>query len=139
MDWRANVNLWQKFLSGVKIAANCRNTPPSDAAVQHNTCETDFPPPDRTASAAAGLSQADLDALAAGEPPALTTEPERVIYALTRRILAAGAVDDDEYAQAVAVLGAAGLLELTTLLGWYSMLAIQLSVFGLLPPGERGD
>ena len=91
------------------------------------------------AGAAAGLSQADLDALAAGEPPALTTEPERVIYALTRRILAAGAVDDDEYAQAVAVLGAAGLLELTTLLGWYSMLAIQLSVFGLLPPGERGD
>lgn len=91
------------------------------------------------AGAAAGLSRGDLDALAAGRPPALTTEPERVIYTVTQRILAAGTVDDDEYAQAVSVLGTGGLLELTTLIGWYAMLAVQLSVFGLLPPGEPGD
>jgi 4-carboxymuconolactone decarboxylase len=90
------------------------------------------------AGAAAGLSQADLDALAAGRPPELTTEPERVIYAVTRQVLAAGTLDDAAYARAVGVLGAAGLFELTTLIGWYTMLAVQLSVFGLLPPGE-GD
>ena len=91
------------------------------------------------AGAAAGLSREDLDALAAGQPPALTTETERAIYAVTRRVLAAGALDDDEYAQAVSVLGTGGLFELTTLIGWYSMLAIQLSVFGLVPPGDPGD
>ncbi|HVT67478.1 MAG TPA: carboxymuconolactone decarboxylase family protein [Trebonia sp.] len=90
------------------------------------------------AGTAAGLSQQDLDALAAGQPPELATEPERVIYAVTRRILDAGTLDDDEYAEAVSVLGTAGLLELTTIIGWYNMLAVQLSVFGLLPPGQAG-
>lgn len=91
------------------------------------------------AGAAAGLSQADLDALAAGQPPALATEPERVIYAVTRQVLTTGTLDDGGYASAVSVLGAAGLFELTTLIGWYTMVAFQLSVFGLLPPGESGD
>ncbi len=90
------------------------------------------------AGAAAGLSPEDLDALAAGQPPALTTEAERVTYAVTRRILAAGTLDDDEYALAVRELGTGGLFELSTLIGYYAMLAVQLSVFGLLPPGEPG-
>jgi 4-carboxymuconolactone decarboxylase len=90
------------------------------------------------AGAAAGLSEEDLAALAAGQPPALATEEERVIYAVTRRILAAGTVDEDEFATAAAVLGTGRLFELTTLIGYYTMLAIQLSVFGVLPPGEPG-
>jgi 4-carboxymuconolactone decarboxylase len=89
------------------------------------------------AGAAAGLSAEDLDALAAGQPPALTTEEERVTYAVTRGILAAGTIDADEFARATVVLGTGRLFELTTLIGYYTMLAIQLSVFGLLPPGEE--
>jgi alkylhydroperoxidase family enzyme len=91
------------------------------------------------AGAAAGLSPEDLGALAGGQPPALTTAVEQAVYAVTRRILAAGTLDDDEYAQAVSVLGTRRLFELSTLIGWYSMVAVQLSVFGLLPPGEPGD
>jgi alkylhydroperoxidase family enzyme len=90
------------------------------------------------AGLAAGLSPDDLDALAAGEPPALTTDTERVCYGATRRLLAAGTLDDDEYAQATGVLGVRGLFELTTLVGYYGMLAVQLTVFGLLPPGQSG-
>ena len=90
------------------------------------------------AGAAAGLSPEDLDALAAGQPPALTTEAERVTYAATRRILATGTLDEHEYALAVRELGTGQLFELVTLIGYYAMLAVQLSVFGLLPPGERG-
>jgi alkylhydroperoxidase family enzyme len=91
------------------------------------------------AGTAAGLSQEDLDALAAGQPPVLTTEAERVSYAATRRILAAGTLDGDEYALAVGALGTGGLFELSTLIGYYAMLAVQLSVFGLMPPGETAD
>ncbi len=91
------------------------------------------------AGAAAGLSQEDLDALATGQPPALRTEAERVTYAVTRRILATGTLDDDEYARAVSVLGTGRLFELSTLIGYYTMLAFQLSIFGLAPPGEPGD
>jgi hypothetical protein len=44
----------------------------------------------------------------------------------------------DEYALAVRELGTGQLFELSTLIGYYAMLAVQLSVFGLLPPGEPG-
>ena len=91
------------------------------------------------AGTAAGLSQENLAALAAGQPPELTAELERVIYTVTQRLLAAGTLDADEYALAVAGLGTGGLFELTTLVGYYAMLAVQLSVFGLLPPGQPGD
>jgi 4-carboxymuconolactone decarboxylase len=90
------------------------------------------------AGTAAGLSAEDLAALADGQPPALTTDEERTVYAVTRRLVTAGTLDDDEYGQAVSALGTAGLLELTTIIGWYAMLAIQLSVFGLLPPEAPG-
>jgi alkylhydroperoxidase family enzyme len=90
------------------------------------------------AGAAAGLSAEDLDALAAGRPPALMTDEERITYAVTQGILAAGTIDADEFARAAGVLGTGRLFELTTLIGYYTMLAIQLSVFGLLPPGEPG-
>jgi alkylhydroperoxidase family enzyme len=91
------------------------------------------------AGAAAGLSREDLDALAAGHPPALTTEDERVVYSVTQRVIAAGTLDDDEFARAAGVLGTGRLFELTVLIGYYTMLAVQLSVFGLVPPGESGE
>lgn len=97
------------------------------------------------AGAAAGLSREDLDALAAGQPPAFRTEEERITYTVTRRILAVGTLDDDEFAQAASVLGAGRLFELVTLIGHYTLVALQLSVFDLMPPedtrnpGEPGD
>jgi alkylhydroperoxidase family enzyme len=88
------------------------------------------------AGAAAGLSPADLDALAAGRPPELTTGEERVAYEVTRRILDTGTLDAGTYAEAVAELTVERLFELVTLIGYYSMLAVQLATFALLPPKE---
>jgi len=88
------------------------------------------------AGAAAGLSPADLDALAAGRPPDLTSDEERVAYEVTRRILDTGGLDEETYAEAVAELTVERLFELVTVVGYYSMLAIQLAVFALLPPEE---
>lgn len=91
------------------------------------------------AGLAAGLSQADLDALAAGQQPALADETERAAYAATREILATGTLSDESYAAAVAVLTERGLFEVVALIGWYGMLAVQLAVFGVRPPGAAGD
>jgi alkylhydroperoxidase family enzyme len=88
------------------------------------------------AGAAAGLSPADLDALAAGDPPDLTTGEERVAHGVTRQILDTGTLDDDTYAEAVAELTVGRLFELVTLVGYYTMLAVQLSAFNLLPPNN---
>jgi 4-carboxymuconolactone decarboxylase len=88
------------------------------------------------AGAAAGLSPADLAALAAGRPPDLVTGEERIAYEVTRRILDTGGLDDDIYADAVAELTVERLFELVTLVGYYTMLAVQLGAFELLPPDD---
>jgi 4-carboxymuconolactone decarboxylase len=86
----------------------------------------------------AGLTEDDVAALAAGNPPQLKTEEERSVYVATRRILDTGSLDDESYQAAACVLTAQRLFELVTLIGYYLMLATQLSVFDIQPPGAAG-
>jgi 4-carboxymuconolactone decarboxylase len=86
----------------------------------------------------AGLTDDDLTALAAGEPPALRTEEERVVYAVTSRILDTGTLTAAEYQEYTGALPVPQLFELVTLIGYYLMLATQLSVFDIQPPGTGG-
>jgi 4-carboxymuconolactone decarboxylase len=86
----------------------------------------------------AGLSEDDLAALAAGKPPVLVSEEERSVYEATRRILDTGSLDHEAYLAAAGVLKAPRLFELVTLVGYYLMLATQLSVFDIQPPGPAG-
>jgi 4-carboxymuconolactone decarboxylase len=90
------------------------------------------------AGAAAGLSESDLDALAEGREPELTTGEERVAYDVVRQILDTGRLDERTYAEAAAELTTRRLFELVTIVGYYSMLAVQLAAFELLPPEEAG-
>ncbi len=83
-----------------------------------------------------GLTQQDIEALLAGEPPALVTDEEHAVYEATRRILDTGTLDAQEYAKYAAVLSVPHLFELVTLIGYYSMLATQLSVFDIQPPDQ---
>jgi 4-carboxymuconolactone decarboxylase len=85
-----------------------------------------------------GLTQPDIDAILAGQPPALTTDEERAVYEATRRILDTGTLDAREYERYAAVLSVPHLFELVTLIGYYSMLATQLSVFDIQPPAQSG-
>jgi alkylhydroperoxidase family enzyme len=82
----------------------------------------------------AGLTEDDLTALAAGKPPDLDNDEERTVYETTRRILDTGSLDDRTYQAAADVLTAPRLFELVTLIGYYLMLATQLSVFDIQPP-----
>jgi alkylhydroperoxidase family enzyme len=84
----------------------------------------------------AGLTADDLAALAAGMPPTLDTEEERAVYEAARRILDTGSLDDAAYQAAADVLTAPRLFELVTLIGYYVMLATQLSAFDIQPPGR---
>ena len=82
----------------------------------------------------AGLTDDDLAALAAGRPPALDNDEERAVYKATKHILDTGSLDDTAYQAAADVLTAPRLFELVTLIGYYLMLASQLSVFDIKPP-----
>jgi len=85
----------------------------------------------------AGLPDELVEAVRTGTA-ALPGDPvERAALVATRDLLSTGDLDDDAWAAAHAVLGDAGLVELTTLVGYYELLARQLRVFRVpLPDGE---
>ncbi|MBV9095066.1 MAG: carboxymuconolactone decarboxylase family protein [Streptosporangiaceae bacterium] len=78
---------------------------------------------------AAGLTESEIAALRAGADPGFTEEPERVAYAVTRALADKADLDDTDYDVAVAALGEQALVELSTLVGYYSTLALQLRIF----------
>lgn len=88
----------------------------------------------RRAGAAAGLSEADLAALADHEEPVGMSDVEACCFRTTRRILDRGTLDADEFREAVGLLGEAGLFELVTIVGYYNLVAWQLAVFDVQPP-----
>jgi 4-carboxymuconolactone decarboxylase len=85
-----------------------------------------------------GLTQQDIDAIFAGNPPQLRTGEEQAVYEVTRAVLAAGTLDTQEFEKYAAVLSVPHLFELVTLIGYYLMLATQLAVFDIQPPADAG-
>jgi 4-carboxymuconolactone decarboxylase len=87
----------------------------------------------------AGLTGTELGALRARRIEALDAfvdQRERVIARATWAMVTSGDLAESEYQQARDMIGAAGLFELTTLVGYYRALALQLRVFAVAVPGE---
>ncbi|MEU6355768.1 carboxymuconolactone decarboxylase family protein [Streptomyces sp. NPDC047072] len=78
---------------------------------------------------AAGLTEPELKALREGTAPPLDDLAERAVLQTAFSLLRRGTLGDDEYADAVSAVGERGLFELTTLVGYYGILALQLRVF----------
>ena len=77
---------------------------------------------------AAGLDESELAALRAGGLPSSADAHERAVGELCLALVA-GDVADDEWARLHELLGSAVAVELTTLVGYYATLALQLRVF----------
>jgi 4-carboxymuconolactone decarboxylase len=77
---------------------------------------------------AAGLSDAELGVLATGEAPDFP-DPEETACARLTAALLDGDVDDAQWRELVPRVGLERFFELTVLVGYYSMLALQLRVF----------
>jgi 4-carboxymuconolactone decarboxylase len=83
----------------------------------------------------AGLTEAEIQALRAGSDPGFTDKQEQTAYAVARALTGPAAdLDDQAYATAVDVLGEEGLVELSTLVGYYATLALQLRIFRVPAP-----
>jgi len=76
-----------------------------------------------------GLSEDIIAALRAGTEPPLTDLTEQVAYRVARALLAHRDLDDADFDHARSELGEAALVELSTLVGHYSTLALQLRLF----------
>lgn len=80
--------------------------------------------------AAAGLSPDELLALREGRDLSLTDPGEQAAWAFTRAVTSQfGALNEHQYDSARTALGERALFELSTLVGYYSALALQLRVF----------
>jgi 4-carboxymuconolactone decarboxylase len=79
--------------------------------------------------AAVGLSQEEMIAVASGEPIITANEREMTLVDLARRLVSRWSLDDEEWECARDAVGEPLLFELTVLVGYYSMLALQLRVF----------
>ena len=85
----------------------------------------------------AGLTDAEIEALRAGEDPGFADKQEQVAYSVVRALTGPRAdLDDQEYDTAVAVLGERALVELSTLVGYYATLALQLRIFRVAGPAS---
>ena len=84
-----------------------------------------------------GVSDETIDAIYRDERPALSDPVERAVYEFTRALLETGKVDTTSYDAARAQLGDGGLVELVTLVGYYTLVSFTLSAFDVpLPAGE---
>jgi 4-carboxymuconolactone decarboxylase len=82
-----------------------------------------------------GVPEAVIQAIGGGvESIPFDAETDRVVADFVRELLRSGQVGDEAYDAAKALLGEKGTVELVGLVGYYSLLAMQLNVFQVAPP-----
>jgi 4-carboxymuconolactone decarboxylase len=77
----------------------------------------------------AGMSDTEVTALREGDPAPFTDPRERLVHRVAEALAVRGDLTDEEYAAAADGLGLPVLFELTTLVGYYATLALQLRAF----------
>jgi 4-carboxymuconolactone decarboxylase len=87
-----------------------------------------------------GVPDVVVDAIGRGEDPAFTAEDERVVYAVASQLTRTGRLDEDAYRAAQDLLGPAGVVELVSLCGYYTLISFLLNAFTVpLPPGAQPE
>jgi len=87
-------------------------------------------------TASQGVPQAVIDAIGQAQTPLFDADDDRYVHDFVRVLLRDGHVPDAIYAPVQALLGDKGAVELTGLVGYYSLLAMQLNVFEVMPPDD---
>ena len=83
-----------------------------------------------------GLTRVELDALRAVAPIRLHDDEEAAVLTAARTLVRTTDLSESDYDAAVSALGPAKLFELSTLVGYYSLLALQMRIFGVSRPPE---
>lgn len=86
----------------------------------------------------AGLDDAIIDAIAAGQRPHFAKVEEEIVYDLCSELFETRRVSDATYARAVEAFGVPAVVELVSTAGYYSLVSLTLNAFQVgLPAGER--
>ncbi len=83
-----------------------------------------------------GVPDAVVDAIGWGEDPPFAADDERAVYAVAHQLTWTGQLGQDAYDAAQRLLGDAGVVELVSLCGYYTLISFLLNAFAVpLPPG----
>src|SRR5690606_25587473 len=92
------------------------------------------------AAARAGLSPQVIAAIRDGDPPAFSDPDEAEVYAFARELQLSGRVSDPVYDAVRTRWQERGVVELTALVGYYTMVAMTLNAHRIpLPDGMAPD
>lgn len=87
-------------------------------------------------AAEAGLAQPIIDAIAAGQPPLFTCTEDADVYAFARQLQLHGDVEQALYERVHKRWGTVGVVELSSVIGYYTLVAMTLNVHCIpLPDG----
>ena len=81
-----------------------------------------------------GVAGAVVDAIGRGEDPPFEAEDERAVYTAARQLAHSGRLDRETYDAARGFLGDAGMVELVSLCGYYTLISFLLNAFAVPPP-----
>ena len=83
----------------------------------------------------AGLPDPVIEAIRVGRRPDPMLPDEAAVYDYALELLEKRGVSDDTHARATAAFGVPGVVELTALVGYYTLLAMTLNAHRIGPPG----
>lgn len=84
----------------------------------------------------AGLADAVIDSLRAGEEPAFQQRDEALVYRFVRTLIRDKAVPETLYREAEAELGSATLVDLVGIAGYYTLISMTIKAFDVVPAAE---
>jgi 4-carboxymuconolactone decarboxylase len=84
----------------------------------------------------AGIAQPIVDAVGARRRPSTMTVDEAIVFDYTHELLQNKAVSDATFARAKSKFGTKGVVDMTGIVGYYALLAMQLNVAQYQPPAD---
>lgn len=91
------------------------------------------------AALAAGLGRDIVDAIRHGRRPPFDRQDDAAVHDFTEELQAQRTVGDATYAAALDALGIAGVVELTALIGYYTLVAMTLNAHAFDLPAGASD
>ena len=85
----------------------------------------------------AGVPAAAIEAIRTGGTPVFTAADERLVYRVCNEIFRTQRLSDHSFGEAIAAFGERGVVEIISILGYYTLIGNTLNVFQVpLPDGE---
>ena len=86
-----------------------------------------------------GLAAAIIEAIRTGQEPAFADANERLVYDFVHQLVTDRRVSDAAYEAVTKAFGVRGAVELASIVGYYSMIAMTLNAHDIQPPAPVFD